>query len=169
MLDLAHPVLGIADVHILFDELIGVAVPRVDQHGDAVEFAGQRPDEVVRLVALQFHRLDRHHRKQLFEDGHLAHELGRHGLSRRLVFIVETVPEGGRMHIEGNGEILGVVLRNDFEEQLDKAEDAVRRQTVFVGEDPDCVECPIQQTVPVDQHKFLFFSHRKFSFEDIVP
>jgi hypothetical protein len=110
------PVVEDLDVGIL-DQLEGVAVAGDDDHVDALGGppGGQRGDDVVGLDALHAQLGHLHGLQHLPDEGHLGGEEAGGLLAPGLVFGVEVVAEGAGGGVEGDGQILGLLVRQQLQ------------------------------------------------------
>ena len=125
------------------DELVAVAVARIDERFRFGKGARKGADQIVRLIARFFQDADTHGGKQFFEDGHLYHKVLRHGFARCLIVRIHFMAESGLVYVESNNEISWLFVLKDFEEQLDKAEDPVGRKPVLGGKNRHCIVCAV--------------------------
>ena len=148
--------LGEADADIFIDELIGIAVARIDERLYIAVGAGQRADDVVGFISLLFHHADAHRREQLFENGELYDEIFGHGGARPLVVGIHLVTEGGGVQVESHPEIGGAFVLEDLKEELDEPVNAVGGETVLGGEVTDRIVCAVHEGIAVDENESLF-------------
>ena len=111
---IAHAPLGKTHGHVIADELIGIAVSRIDERFHAAESLGERADQIVRLVPLFFDDTDFHGAEQIFEYRHLHDEFFGHRFARSLIVRIHFMAERRRVKIERHGKILRLFIVNDL-------------------------------------------------------
>ena len=147
--------LGEIDGGALVHQLIGVAVAGDDDAVRIRKAVRKRTHEVVRLVAFLFAYADAHGAEQFFQHPHLHGEIVGHRLARRLIPVVQLMAEGRRLQVEGHDQLVRILVGNDLQKQLDKAEYRVGRRSVFGRQQPGRVIGAVQKAVAVDQDQCL--------------
>ena len=128
--------------------------------------AGDRPDDVVRLDPLLLQDRDGKPPDDLLDVGDLGDQGVGRGLPRRLVVRRRLVAEGGPLDVEGDGDVVRLLVAQELHQHRREAVDRVGGKTLRVGELPDRVKGPEQVVAPVDEDEFgafLFFCHQKSS------
>ena len=72
--------------------------------------AGQRPDDIVRLIALQFQIVNMHGVQNLLHGLKFHRKFRRHLPAARLVVLICLVPESGRAHIPCDCHIIRIII-----------------------------------------------------------
>ena len=148
--------LGNADADMVCGHLQKIPVTRHERdfHPFPLRTLRDGSKNVVRLQPRLFHHADAHGQKQLLHHRHLFPKLRGHGLSRALVLLVYLMPEGGRVDIESHRQIIRLLLLQNLEHNIQKAEDRVRVEPLPVGQFRHPVKRPVQYTVSVYQNQF---------------
>ncbi len=110
------------------DQLHEILVAR-DDHGHhpfLLRPAGQRPDDVVRLIAGLFNKGRIESADHFFKLLHLRGHILRHLLACGFVVLVEDVAECRLLRIERYGNVCWFLFLQNFQEGCDKAEDGAR-------------------------------------------
>ena len=134
------------------DQLQAVAVPRCDHALVAAVLAGggEGAKDIVRLVALAGHDGIAEQSEQLPERRHLARQLRRHTLARRLVAVVSLMAEGGRLEVKGDRHRVGIFFLFYFAQHRQKAVDRVGKLPFPVRQRADPVKRAVDNAVSVN-------------------
>ena len=145
------------DLNMLPGDLQKVPVAGNQRHLHAVLFRTfrQGSQDIIRLKPRLLHGADPHGGEHLLHHGHLLSQLLRHGLSRPLIFRVQLMPEGGRVHVKGHGKIARSLLLQDLEQDVQKAVNRVGMKPLGIAQVRHAVERPVQDAVPIDQYKLI--------------
>ena len=155
---------------VLVDELERVLVPGDDD--GLAPLGGIDPghgaQEIVRLPALQLTAADVHGVQHLLQHRHLDSQLLRHPLALGLVVRERLVPEGGRAHVKGHRQTLGLFLVQQLEQDVQKTENGVGGQTLPGGQVlADAVKGPVDDGIAVDGHE-LHRGHLAFLIVNVL-
>ena len=118
----------------------------------------QGSQDIIRLKPRLLHGTDPHGGEHLLHHRNLLPQLLRHGFSRSLIFRVQFVSEGGRMHIEGHCQITRHLFLQYFKHDIQKTVDRIGMKSLGVTQIRHTIERPVQYAVPVNQYKL--FAHR---------
>ncbi len=151
----AHLGLGYSDHNMLVRNLQQIPVAGHKRYPDAfrLRLLGQSPQNVVRLQPRLLHDNDAHSLQHILHHRHLLSQLLRHGLSGPLIFLIHPVTEGRRMHVKCYGQIIGPLLLQNLEHNIQKSKNRIGMQPLRIGQVRHAVERPVQNAVPVDQDK----------------
>ena len=119
--------------------------------------AGERCDDIIRLVMRHFQEWNVISPDNLFDDGdRLADDFGRL-FALCLVLLVGLVAEGGPGGVEGHADVRGVFFLEHLFERVDKAHDG--RCVEALGVDArvldERVVSPVNQRIGVEQKEFV--------------
>ena len=112
--------LGDPDADAVRGDLQQVSVSRQKRHFHAFRFPAlcQCSQYVVGLQSRLLADLYAHGLQDFFDQGDLLPELFGHGLSRPLVFLVSLMPEGWRMHVKSDGQIVRLLLVQNLKKNI---------------------------------------------------
>ncbi len=137
---------------------VTVAGNQRDFHSQLLRLFRERPENIIRLKAGLLGDPDSHGFQDFLDKRNLTAQLLRHRMSRAFVLRVYLMAESRRMHIKSNSKIVRLLLIKDFEHDIKKAVDCASVHARGICKVRHSVECPVQNTVSVNQDKF--FTHK---------
>ena len=140
-------------------ELESVAVAGDDQAVDALLLAleGERAQQIVGLVALQFDDADVHFVQNVVDRAKLRAQLVGRGRAAGLVRVIFDMAEGRRVQIKCHGAQIGLFIGDDAQKHHQKAVQRVGVIAALAGHDGQGVKGAVHQAVAV--HKEHFRGH----------
>jgi hypothetical protein len=142
---------------VLVDQLQRVAVTGADQHVHAGpdRLHGEGGDDVVGLVALGGEHRDVQRGQHLLDEADLASEVGGALAAVGLVLRVDLAAEGLAPHVEGDGQMGGLLVPQHVDEHRREAVDGVGRLPGGGGEvlHRQREERPVGQRVAVQEQQ----------------
>ena len=143
---------GQQDGRALADQLQAVAVSGGKEAVIPAGIAGRRQcaQNVVGLPALGRHLTIAQIGEQLFQHRHLLRQLFGHSVPGGLVAVVHLVPERWRTQIECHGDLVGLGVLEQGEQNIQKAKNGVGVAAVLGGQQLDAKKCAVGDAVAVD-------------------
>ena len=150
--------LGDPDADVIRRALKKVPVARhkCNLHAFFLTAPCKRAQDIIRLQARLFPYLYAHGLKDLLDQRDLFPQFGRHRLARPLVLLVDLMAESWRVDIKRHSEIVCLLLVEYLEQYIQKPEYRACMNPGRVREVRHSVKRPVQNTVPVHEHKLLF-------------
>ena len=136
-----------------------------------------RADHVVGLPALAFKDGDAHGAQNVLHHRQLHGKLFRHRVTRRLVAVIGQMAERRRFEVERHAQGVGLLLRPELFENIQKTVDRVCKKAVFCRERPHAVVGAVDHAVSIENHQlhgqdsfaFLCLVYHNFAFLSRKP
>ena len=143
------------DRHMLVDQLQRVPIAG-DDHAVPVRPAAllaDRADHVVGFPAFAFKDGDAHGAQNILHHRQLHGKLIRHRVTRRLVAVIGQMAERRRLEVERHAQGVGLLLRPELFENIQKTVDRVCKKAVFRRERPHAVVGAVDHAVSIENHQ----------------
>ena len=139
------------DQNVVRCKLQQVAVSGHDRnfHALRLAFAAECSEDVICLIALFGDDFNVHRCEHFLYHRDLFTQLLRHRLSRSLVLVIHLVAECRCMEVKCHGEVLRLLLIENFEQNVQESIYGVRVQAFCIGQIRYAVKSPVQNTVSV--------------------
>ena len=153
---LPHPAFHVADRGTVRDKLKAVLVPGDDDTvvslllGDA----GERAQNVIRLIARQLQMGHAHHVQQVLQHRHLYRQFLGHGLALGLIEVIAPMPESRFPPVKGDADCLRLLILIEMLKNRKKAVNGVGRRAVRGVQLANAEEGTVHDAVSVDEHEF---------------
>ena len=151
------------------DELVSVAVAGDDHGVDPLPrcLLGEGGDDVVGFDPFDLERGDRERFEHLVDQRQLRGEHVRRLLTARLVLGVHLVPERRRSGVEGDGDVLGLLVPEHLDQHRREAVDGVRDRPGAGREvRREGIKRPVGQGMAIKEEKLVFVLHISGLFEE---
>ena len=129
---------------------------------------GQRTQNVVRFPSGTAHLGKAQIGQQLFQNRHLAGQFLRHPVAGSLVTFIGLVAEGGSLLVPGDGHGVGLVGREQIEQNILEPKDGVGIPPILGGQQFDAKIGPVHQAVAVQYQQFHSFLLKGFGLISIT-
>ena len=152
---LPHPGGDELDLGMVGDQLQAVLVAGDDDTVPArrLAFAGDRADEVVRLVTGELVARDVHRVEHLFEDRHLHGKLLGHALALGLVAVIFQMAEGRLAAVKGHAQRIRLLLVFKARHGGEKPVDRMGVEPLPRGQRADAIIGAVDDRIAVDYHQ----------------
>ena len=152
----AHPGGGQEHRHVLVHQLQAVPVSGGDEAVVAPcrRGGGEGAQQIVRFVALQADHGKAQVRQQLLQHRHLGRQLLGHAVAGGLVAVEHLVAEGGGLQIKSHRHLVGAVLLQKVQKDVQKSVYGVGVAPIFRGEQLDAVKGTVGNAVAVQNQQF---------------
>ena len=143
------------DRHMLVDQLQGIPIAG-DDHAVPVRPAAllaDCADHVVGFPAFAFKDGDAHGAQNILHHRQLHGKLIRHRVTRRLVAVIGQMAERRRLEVERHAQGVGLLLRPELFENIQKTVDRVCKKAVFRRERPHAVVGTVNDAVSIENHQ----------------
>ena len=144
------------------------AVPVAGDHDALPTLAAADPphgaDDVVGFPALAFIDGNPHGCQHLFHHRHLHSQLLRHAMAGSLIAVILQMAEGGAVEVEGHAESIRLFLLVQFIEDIQKAKNAIGKQTVPRSQGTNTIVGAVDNAVSVQNHQFHGVCSFSFAF-----
>ena len=155
-LGLPHARFDVEHAHMFSHELQSVLIAGDNNALPALlrADAAHGAEKIVRLPAGELAPLNAERVEHVLQNRHLRGEIVRHGLARRLIRLAVLVAERRLAAVEHDAERVRGLVVEQLLQDIQKAENGVRRRAVGRGERAHAVICAVHEAVAVDEHQF---------------